>query len=106
MRRPHAKRLRDWQLAVGGQLNAIPNLTTVVSCRHLLYGLDGDLWHGGWADNGASIMRIILIFVLASALGLLGGCGNGSRTATTEPPPAANTTLNWDEGNWDQREWQ
>ena len=46
-----------------------------------------------------SQMRSILI--LGLALLLLGGCGNGGETS----PPPADPTLDWDEDNWDEKEW-
>ena len=41
-----------------------------------------------------------LCFVLAS----LTACGGGGGSDTTTPPPV-DTTLDWDQGNWDEEDW-
>jgi hypothetical protein len=50
----------------------------------------------------------IRTFVLiCGALALLSACGGGGgkKTPDTLPPPV-DTTLTWDDDNWDEKDWQ
>jgi hypothetical protein len=46
--------------------------------------------------------------VLFLSLTLLSACGGGSSPApaASPPPPPVDTELDWDQGSWDQENWQ
>jgi len=45
--------------------------------------------------------------VVLLSLSLLSACGGGSSSApAAAPPPPVDTQLDWDQGNWDQEDWQ
>jgi len=48
--------------------------------------------------------------VLASAVfffSTLAACGGGGSSGSNDPPPpAVDTGLDWDQGNWDEVDWQ
>ncbi len=47
------------------------------------------------------------IFIFAFiALTLLSACGGGGKKNTDTPPPPVDTTLTWDDDNWDEKDWQ
>lgn len=47
------------------------------------------------------------VYVLVLSLPLLSACGGGSSPAPTDPPPPpVATELDWDQGSWDQENWQ
>ena len=46
-------------------------------------------------------------FILAFiALVFLSACGGGGGGANPPPPPPVDTTLTWDDDNWDEKDWQ
>jgi hypothetical protein len=55
-----------------------------------------------------SVIRVGIILI-STMLGL-GACGGGGGSAPTSPPPppppTADTNLDWDNGNWDEENWQ
>lgn len=52
--------------------------------------------------------RCIRTSILALvALASLSACGGGGKKTTTTPPPTpVDANLDWDQGNWDEKEWQ
>ena len=44
---------------------------------------------------------LILAFI---ALVLLSACGGGGKKQPPDPPPV-DTQLDWDEDNWDEKDW-
>jgi len=46
------------------------------------------------------------VYVLVISLLLLSACGGGSSPATPDPPAVVDTELDWNQGNWDQENWQ
>lgn len=47
------------------------------------------------------------IFILAViSVPLLSACGGGGKKTTATPPPPVDTTLTWDDDNWDEKDWQ
>ena len=56
-------------------------------------------------------LMIRIGFVLLLALTGVSACGGGSSggsapASQSPPPPTASTNLDWDEGNWDEEDWQ
>lgn len=86
-------------------------------CCDVLNGSSG-LFLYTWPDISGIEIRTMSIFprafplllcsLLISACG--GGGGGGSSTPPPAnngtPPPVADTDLDWDDGNWDQEDWQ
>jgi hypothetical protein len=52
--------------------------------------------------NGRAQSILVLLFSLFA----LTACGGGGSSAAVSPPPPADTALDWDDDNWDQRNWQ
>ena len=40
------------------------------------------------------------------ALALLSACGGGGAETTNTPPPPVDTALDWNDDNWDEKDWQ
>lgn len=59
-----------------------------------------------------NLFRAIPFLLLGVLLCGCGGGGGSSDSSTsppnngTPPPPVADTDLDWDDGNWDQEDWQ
>ena len=48
----------------------------------------------------------IRVFVsLALVLFALSGCGGSGGSNDIATPPATDTNLDWDQGNWDEEDW-
>ena len=45
------------------------------------------------------------VSLLLACLTFASACGGGSDAITPTPPPPV-TTLTWDQGNWDEVDWQ
>ena len=53
------------------------------------------------------MISITRTFILAFiALAFLSACGGGGGSNPADTPPAADTQLDWDDDNWDERNWQ
>ena len=57
-----------------------------------------------YALTRAAILSVILVFALTACGG--GGGGNGGNNQQPPPPPPVDTSLDWDNDNWDEKEWQ
>jgi hypothetical protein len=44
--------------------------------------------------------------VLMIGLAACGGSGGGGEKMPDTPPPSADTTLDWDDASWDEKDWQ
>jgi hypothetical protein len=52
-------------------------------------------------------LRALALFIFAiSALTACGGGGSSAEVSATPPPPPAALDLEWDQGSWDQENWQ
>lgn len=51
----------------------------------------------------ATIRTVMLI--LAISLTLSACSGGGGSDGNTNNPPATDTTMDWDEDNWDEKDW-
>ena len=53
------------------------------------------------------MISITRTFILAFiALAFLSACGGGGGGSNPPPPPPVDTTMNWDDDNWDEKDWQ
>ena len=50
-----------------------------------------------------STRTFILAFIALAFLSACGGGGSGSNPSDTPPP--VDTTLTWDDDNWDEKDW-
>jgi len=65
----------------------------------------GDRKNGN-QQRTAAMISITRTFILAFiALAFLSACGGGGGGANPPPPPV-DTTLTWDDDNWDEKDWQ
>jgi hypothetical protein len=59
------------------------------------------------ASRRASLARLLLISAVCA---FTCACGGGGSGGAAEPPvvapPAPKAELGWDDGNWDQKDWQ
>ena len=46
-----------------------------------------------------------LLLTCMTFLSACGGGGGGGDTPPQPPPPPIDTTLDWDEDNWDEKDW-
>ena len=60
------------------------------------------------AKQGGNVMTRLLAILFASIfIAACGGGGSGGNDAEPPPPPPPPTgDLVWDQGNWDELEWQ
>lgn len=56
-------------------------------------------------NGAANLLRLLTIGAACLFLHACGGGGGGSDAPVT-PPPTTKADLAWDNGNWDQQEWQ
>ena len=50
--------------------------------------------------------RFLVVLFVFSLFGLSGcGGGGGGSDPAVQPPPPADTSLDWDEDNWDEKDW-
>ena len=57
--------------------------------------------------NVASILKALTILIPAAFFGACGGGGGGGVSPPpVDLPPVADTDLDWDQGNWDEENWQ
>ena len=49
------------------------------------------------------IHRILTVLTIGIALT---SCGGGSSPPPAQQPPPIDTQLDWDQGNWDEQDWQ
>ena len=51
-----------------------------------------------------TIRAVLLVLAMSLTLTACGG-GGGSDGGNNQPPPPVDTTLDWDEDNWDEKDW-
>ena len=51
----------------------------------------------------AAVFKALAVLIPAAFIGACGG-GGGGEPPTTTPPPV-DTQLNWDDDNWDEKDW-
>ena len=56
--------------------------------------------------KGRSAARPLAIAALCVVVTLVAGCGNSSSQPPRQQPPVTDTRLVWDQGDWDETDWQ
>jgi ABC-type glycerol-3-phosphate transport system substrate-binding protein len=61
------------------------------------------IWLIGVEMHTRLFLRTTLLLVSCLALA---ACGGGGKKTTDTPAPPVDTTMNWDDDNWDEKDWQ
>ena len=53
-----------------------------------------------------TVRVFVLVFIALALLSACGGGSGGKKQSDPPPPPPVDTTMNWDDDNWDAKDWQ
>jgi hypothetical protein len=56
------------------------------------------------SSNPRNLFLAVTMLVMVSACG--GGSSSDPASPPPPPPPTADNSLDWDNGNWDEEDWQ
>ena len=74
--------------------------------KNIVVQLQKDVSRQGTTIMLRRICTLALLLVAVSGLPGCGGGGGGGGGVQPPPPPPPVTTLSWDNGNWDELNWQ